>query len=327
MHIVQQTISSLKLGPPQSTQNLSMVPLLAPSDAPAGYLTLDEALARGYARITEVSDAGSVPELLLVNSGDQPILLFDGEELVGAKQNRTLNLTILAPARSMMTIPVSCVEAGRWRPVSAEFASEGRLFYAAGRARRADHVTGSLRETGTAMSRQGDVWSDISAKSKRLGSRSATEAMASMFDDHRPSLDDFRVAFHAEPLQAGALFFIGGRAAGMDLFDAPATLRRVLPKLVESYALDALDPQLAATPSTQDGADAFMALLGRAKIERFPAIGLGTDLRIDQYGLAGGGLVLDGRLIHLCAFRVGHDAPGERDAGVDLDRRSQRRRH
>jgi hypothetical protein len=40
--------------------------------------------------------------------------LLDGEELIGAKQNRALNLTILAPAKQVIVIPVSCVEAGRW---------------------------------------------------------------------------------------------------------------------------------------------------------------------------------------------------------------------
>jgi len=72
----------------------------------------------GWARITEVSDEGQVPELKIVAKGDKAVLLVDGEELVGAKQNRVLNLTILVPAPSTTTIPVSCVESGRWAPRS-----------------------------------------------------------------------------------------------------------------------------------------------------------------------------------------------------------------
>ncbi len=75
-----------------------------------GYTTLDDALAQGCAEITEVSDQGRVPELRFLNTGDKPILLLDGEELVGAKQNRVLNLTILAPADDAIMIPVTCVE-------------------------------------------------------------------------------------------------------------------------------------------------------------------------------------------------------------------------
>jgi hypothetical protein len=38
----------------------------------------------------------------------------DGEQLVGAKQNRILNMTVLVAAETEVTIPVSCVERGRW---------------------------------------------------------------------------------------------------------------------------------------------------------------------------------------------------------------------
>ena len=55
------------------------------------YVTLDEALVSGTVRVSEVSDGGSVPELLFGNLGKRPVLLVDGEELVGAKQSRTLN--------------------------------------------------------------------------------------------------------------------------------------------------------------------------------------------------------------------------------------------
>lgn len=77
------------------------------------WLTLAEAGDR--VRTTEVDDEGSVPELRVANLGDLPLLLLDGEQLVGAKQNRILNMTVLVAAHSEVTIPVSCVEQGRWR--------------------------------------------------------------------------------------------------------------------------------------------------------------------------------------------------------------------
>jgi hypothetical protein len=69
---------------------------------------------RGEARVTEVSEAGSVPFLQVANGADRPLLLLDGEELIGAEQNRILNTAVLVAAHTEVTIPVSCVEQGRW---------------------------------------------------------------------------------------------------------------------------------------------------------------------------------------------------------------------
>jgi hypothetical protein len=67
------------------------------------------AQARRRARVTDVSEAGSVPFLTVANRADRPLLLLDGEELIGAMQNRILNTTVLMDAHTEVTIPVSCV--------------------------------------------------------------------------------------------------------------------------------------------------------------------------------------------------------------------------
>ena len=54
------------------------------------------------------------------------LLMLDGEELVGAKKNRVLNVTVLIAAQSDTVIPVSCVEQGRWSYWSQEFGSARR---------------------------------------------------------------------------------------------------------------------------------------------------------------------------------------------------------
>ena len=126
MNAVVECLKTVRLGVPQAHLNLTVFPLLRDGAGEPGYLLLDEAVQRGLARVTEVSAMGSVPELKLVNEADQPVLLLDGEELIGAKQNRILNVTVLAGAHTAIVIPVSCVEAGRWHHQSAEFAPSDR---------------------------------------------------------------------------------------------------------------------------------------------------------------------------------------------------------
>src|SRR5919109_2372124 len=141
MQSITDAIAKVRVGAPATFQNLAVFPLLTDHPTAANYLTLDEGLARQTVRITEVSEGGSVPQLRLTNSGDSRVFLLDGEELVGAKQNRILNLSIMAPAGKTIVIPVSCVEAHRWRHMSAEFASAPRTHYSEGRAKKMAQVS------------------------------------------------------------------------------------------------------------------------------------------------------------------------------------------
>src|SRR5215213_1159080 len=108
MHTIDSTI---QLGETVEHRGAVIAPLFPRVSPRAAYVTLEEALALGF-RVTEVDAAGSVPELLAVNPLDADVLLYEGEELLGAKQNRILNVTVLAASRSETRIPVSCVEEG-----------------------------------------------------------------------------------------------------------------------------------------------------------------------------------------------------------------------
>ena len=118
---VAKLLATILTGEPVTHGALAVIPLLANLDDP-DWLTLDEAGDR--ARVTEVSEAGSVPFLQVANGADRPLRLVDGEELIGAKQNRILNTTVLVAAHAEVTIPVSCVERGRWGYRGREFVGQ-----------------------------------------------------------------------------------------------------------------------------------------------------------------------------------------------------------
>jgi hypothetical protein len=302
MDAIIAALDHLEIGMPITAANLTMYPLLMPEESAPAYLTLDEALAAGLASVTEVSEAGSVPELLVKNLAKMPVLILDGEELVGAKQNRIVNLTILVAAEQTLHIPVSCVEAGRWVRRSREFASAGRAHYASGRARKLEQVSFAMRESGSRMADQGAVWQDIDEKASRLMAESPTGAAAAMYEGNRSTLDEFMETLEATPRQSGAVFTINGVVAGVDMFDSPATWRKSMRKLVQSYGLDALDHAGAPVSDAKPQPKRFLSTLKKATRERFPAIGLGEDVRISGSTIAGGGLVVDGKVIHLVAF-------------------------
>jgi hypothetical protein len=259
-----------------------------------------------------VSTQGVVPELRVINRGLKPTLIIDGEELVGAKQNRVVNLTILVAAQSELVIPVSCVEAGRWHAKSRRFSAAPRTQYATGRAKRMAQVSLSMAYSGERRSDQSAVWKDIAEKAARLHSVSATSAMEQMFTAHAASIDTYLQACSPVDGQIGALFAIDDRIVGFDLFDDAATCRKLLPKLVRSYAIDALDMRNAsASPQKRQARDGralaqlvhgFLASIAASPQRRAPAVGLGEDLRLSGNGLVGAALIVADRVVHLSGF-------------------------
>ena len=146
MNTINEQIAVVTVGAPTRHLGLSVFPLKSKvHHATASYLVLDDALTTNQFRITEISEHGSVNQLLAINDTDSQVFLLDGEELVGAKQDRVLNLSIMLAPKSRTEIPVSCVEHGRWRIESDSFRTEQRVQFAQGRARKMEEVSRSLR--------------------------------------------------------------------------------------------------------------------------------------------------------------------------------------
>jgi len=118
---IKPYLDQIKIVRKQSFRNMAMFPLLSAETSDLDCLLLDEALREGWVEVVEVSEEGSVPELRITNKSPKMVLLLDGEELVGAKQNRIVNTTILIQGNTTMVIPVSCVEQGRWSYHSPPF--------------------------------------------------------------------------------------------------------------------------------------------------------------------------------------------------------------
>lgn len=305
MNYIANCLGELSVGSPQSVHNLTMIPILADTAFEPDYLLLDEALEKDVMEISEVSDDGEIPSLKVLNKGAQRVLMLDGEELLGAKQNRILNVTVLAPANSTIYIPVSCVEAGRWRHQSREFRSAGRAHYAEGRARKARSVNQTMRESGSRRGSQGEVWGNISMKAERMGVYSDTSASDKMYADRRLDLDKYLDAIRDVPNQVGAIFSVTGFTSGIDLFDSNKALKGSLNKLVESYALDAVDQaSTGKREKVEVDTGKILNQIKNAKGKSYPGVGLGEDYRFDDGELSGGALIADERVMHLCAFHI-----------------------
>jgi hypothetical protein len=267
---------------------------------------LDEAVSNGALRMSELSLEGQVPTILLRNCADEPILILDGEELIGAKQNRVINLTVLAPGKAELTVPVSCVEQGRWTYNTREFRSSRRALYATLRAHKVAQVSESLALTGSRSAHQIEIWRDLAEKCHRMGVHSPTRAMTDLYDRFDSKLEEATDALQPSQGEAGAVVAINGSIRGLDVFDRSDTYRKLFPKLLGSYAIDAFDQERSFPANDQSNPREMLDVLTSAQTEirSHLAPGLGNDLRIRSSSIVGAALELDDSVIHLCAFQL-----------------------
>ena len=306
MYHIRSALSQLCLGQPQVFANMALFPLIATHAEAPDYLVLEEVLKSDAGHITEISEGGNVPELAFENNAPARVLRVDGEELIGARQNRILNISILVPAGKKLTIPVSCCEQGRWGYIgSRRFASSDSALFARAKAKKMLRVSESMRSSGERRSNQSEIWDDIARKSTRLHVESSTGAMADVYAQQRQRLDDYVSAFKLQPGQSGAVVALDGKVVGLELFDSPATFERFFQKLLKSFALDAIDvEQPVTTVPAADIATAFLQRLAAASAETFAALGDGEDVRLQGPNVVAGALVADGKVRHLAGFRT-----------------------
>ena len=303
MKEIAESLASLALGAPQVHLNLALYPLIADGESSPAYVLLDDALAKNLARVTEISGKGSVPELVFENSSAERILLVDGDELVGAKQNRVVNLSILVGAGKRIVIPVSCVEQGRWRYKSEMFTSSNSALFAKARASKMSQVSASLRTTGARRSDQGAIWAAVAEKAETLGHASETMAMSDLYAARTRDLGGYVSAFRPQPRQRGAVMAIDGKVVGLELFDSSAAFARYLEKFVRSYAMDAIETSNGKpVPPAAEDVLRFIESLKATAAERFAALGEGEDIRLSGERIEGGALMADGHVVHLAGY-------------------------
>ncbi len=299
MDLIRETLEGLTVGAPVETAALTMYPLLGANGRSPAYDLARDAFDRGTLKVTEVSEGGSVPTLAVVNAGDRPVLLIDGEELVGAKQNRVLNVTVLVPAHQTIAVPVSCVEAGRWHYRTRDFKDADWVMDREGRARKMRDVDESLRRRRTREGSQAKVWAHIADMAARLDTPSPTGAQEAMYARHRDRLNEDVARLKHVDRQVGAVFAVGGRPCGLEIVDSPASFGALLPKLVRSHVLGVVDRRRAAPWAAPESVPEFLAAVASLEAARYPGVGLGEEVRLRGRRYVGAGLVANGMLLHL----------------------------
>lgn len=301
--VMDAYLNIITVGEGRSFGSMTLFPLFSTSTSRLRYRVLSEALADGSVVVTEKSSA-EVPELYLVNRSDSMVLVLDGEEVVGGRQNRIVNASFLIGTHSEVPLPVTCVEHGRWHDVSVAF-SAGEAMPASLRRDKEAQVHRGLRQMGRHIADQGAVWNLVAMMQAAVPAPSPTGAMNDVYRGKSADLSAHERAFPFVENAVGMAVALGGRMSGADLFDQSATAARLWNKLVRSYAMVAFGASYP--PVERHRGERLLRRLAGATMESYPTVGVGRDVRLSGDGARGSALLYEGTVVHLGIFRD----PGE----------------
>jgi hypothetical protein len=319
---ITEHISRVRLGQPQRHADISIFPLFDGPKPELTYQTMDPSLMRGDLEINEISQDGEVPLLEANNRVKEFILLLDSEEIMGAKQNRVLNTSILLPRKKRTTIPVSCTEAGRWAYATSTFQSSGNMMPKAARTKKMKSVTTFSASVAAACeidvpmpapaccykSNQSEVWEEVAHLKSKTKTHSPTNAMSDVYEAMQEKVDRLADQFELIPGQKGILVMKNGEIMGMDLLSQPDAYEELHRKIVGSYVIESAIEESGLPEENSDEAaqaEAFLGELSLAEGEAHKSAGEGTDVRYDAPTLSGTALMHDEQLIHASFLR--HD--------------------
>jgi hypothetical protein len=266
-------------------------------------------------------DGGTVPAVE-VETGADPVVIFGGDTIVGGKQNRVVNVTIWLTARQTTRIPVTCLEHGRWDPgAETRFRSGPKAdLRLRSMLNRQVHASARAMAGAPAEARysadQRLVWDEVSMRHQRASMSSRTDALHDLYAQEMGDVESVRSAFPYPDGTVGATIGIGGRLVGLELYDRPATARKLWPRVVEGAVRAHLDHRrLVAVGAVSKprhrypDPGALSRMLRRVSDARYdalrsPAVGEGTDLRFETDRITGSALLRDEQVVHLEVHRV-----------------------
>ena len=228
------SIDEIKLNPgiemlqPQVHENITIIPLKT-ERIYIDLLTLKKGLELGLVEVKEC-DTSQVNTVIVKNHSVTPLILIDGEEIIGGDQNRIVNSTILIDAESEMKIPVSCSEKHRWAFKSEFKQSDYIANYKTRRAKEyASRVSSSFQDV---------IWSSIDSLEMEQDFASPTSAMDGSYENIKAAHNQIIKQFKIIDGQTGVLIMVDGQFTGFELFLNSEIYREFHEKILKSYLID-----------------------------------------------------------------------------------------
>ncbi len=267
--IAKDPLADASLLAPIQVESLTITPIVSTGTEQrpeVAVLTLDEAMQTRKVTIREAPNE-DVNNLVLVNRSNRPLFVLSGEVILGGKQDRIIGSNTIIPASTTQTVPVFCVEHGRWDNAGKTFKSAEALAH------------GRLRGKAS-FAEQGAVWQEVAAKNAARKTTNKTDTYRAVAQQQQngtlkvweKQVDEALAKLPAadRTRMVGYVVAINGKVATVDMFESPTLFKKLERKLVRSYVTEAID--IAATrdakPPTAADVKEFMKDADAATEER-----------------------------------------------------------
>jgi len=268
-------------------------------------------------------DSAEVNRLVLVNNSKRPLLLLAGEIVAGGKQDRVIGMDRIVPSESdPINLNVFCVEPGRWVASSDHFGSSGATYGSVG-GRGAGTAASAKASAGTLMAQpsvrakamadkdQGQVWAEVRKQQQSMASQVVEASPSPTSANQIASTSSYAVVMEnqdvkervdevAKPIEqnyqslikqlrdrkaVGVVVAVNGRVIWSDIFASTELLEKYWPKLVRSYASEAVATRVKGGEASLEQAESFLAnMQGRRQtIESEPGVFRHTEISGDGF--------------------------------------------
>ena len=262
-------------------------------------------------------DSAQVNKLVLINNSKRPLLLLAGEIVAGGKQDRVIGKDRIVPPESdPVDLSVFCVEPGRWVATSQNFGASGAMYgaqagSAGGVAAGTMMAQPSVRAKAMAEKDQNQVWAEVRKQQQQTTEMVTVTGAAPAVQTELSSTSSYarvnenlevktRVDEVAKPIEqnyqtlirqlrdrhaVGVVVAVNGRIIWADIFASTDLLEKYWPKLVRSYASEAVVTRAKDVEVSEKRAQAFLEdMEGRKEtIESEPGIYRHTEINGDGF--------------------------------------------
>ena len=283
---------NIQLLKPQVYENITVFPLK--SDRPyIDIISLKKGLELGLVKVKECEQS-QVNTLIVENNAVTPLILIDGEEVVGGDQNRIVNSTILIGANSKMKVSVSCSEKNRWA-YKSEFKQSEYI---------ANYNTRRAKEFASRSSKkfQNVIWSSIDTLEEVNSFSSPTSAMEESYDHMKLKLNDIIDNFNVVDNQNGILIMVDGEIKGFELLFNSEIYKDFHSKILKSYLIDCNIKQTVSTVDNSVVEDIIQKALN-STFDKKDSKGLEDAYVFDNYDGLGTLYIFKNQIIHWSFFK------------------------